>query len=108
LKDKSSLVRADAALSLGVLKAKKYSGEVAELLTADKDGFVGNYAAASLILMEATEYYKNVAPIAEKSFSNLSYSTDNAFHPLVLEKSRQVTADLKRILENAKLLNNDK
>ena len=106
LKDESSLVRKDAALSLGILKAKKYSSKVAELLTTDKESFVENYAAASLILMEAVEYYKVAIPIVEEPFSDGAYLTDNAFHPLVLEKSNQITGNLKKIFENAKSLNN--
>ncbi len=104
LKDESNLVRGDAALSLGVLKAKKYSSKVAELLTTDKESFVENYAAASLILMEATEYYKVAVPIIEKPFSEGVYVTDNEFHPLVLEKERQITKDLKKSFERAKVL----
>ena len=99
LKDESSLVRKDAALSLGILKAKKYSSRVAELLTTDKESFVENYAAASLILMEAMEYYKVAVPILENPFSDRAYLTDSAFHPLVLEKSNQVTANLKKYLK---------
>ncbi len=101
LKDENSLVRTDAALALGVLKAKKYSSKVAELLT-DKESFVANYAATSLILMEATEYYKSAIPIVEKPFSEGAYLTDSAFHPLVLEESRQITDDLKKLFEQAK------
>lgn len=101
LKDENSLVRTDAAIALGVLKAKKYSGEVAKLLE-DKESFVKNYAAASLILMEATDYYKVVVPILEKPFSDGAYLTDSAFHPLVVEKSNQVTDNLKKIFESAK------
>jgi len=103
LKDENSLVRIDAALALGILKAKKYSGEVAKLLK-DKESFVENHAAVSLILMEATDYYKDVIPIVEKPFSRKAYLTDSAFHPLVLEKSNQVTDNLKKLFENAKAM----
>ncbi len=106
LNDESSLVRKDAALALGVLKAKKYSSKVAALLK-DKKSFVENYAAASLILMEAAEYYKEAIPILEKPFSERAYLTDNEFHPLVLEKEREVTNNLKKSFEKAKVLTNN-
>jgi HEAT repeat protein len=104
LKDESSLRRADAALALGVLRAKKYASDVAKLLK-DKESFVSNYAAVSLLLMEATEYYKMAIPLVEEPFSKGAYLTDSSFHPLVAEKTRQVTANLKKSFEQAKLTN---
>ncbi len=103
LNDENSLVRADTALALGILKAKKYVGKVAELLT-DKESFVRNYAATALLLMEATDYYKMAVLVVEKPFSEGAYLTDSAFHPLVAEKSRQITENLKKSFEQAKLI----
>lgn len=101
LKDENSLVRSDAAIALGVLQAKNYAGEVAKLLN-DKESFVHNYAATSLLLMEATEYYKTAIPIVEKPLTDNSYLTDNAFHPIVEDKSHQITERLKRNFQQAK------
>lgn len=103
LKDENSLVRSDAAIALGVLQAKKYAAEVAKLLN-DKESFVHNYAATSLLLMEATEFYKLAIPIVEKPFSENTFLTDSAFHPLVINDSRQVTKRLKRNFQQAQAI----
>lgn len=105
LNDESSLVRNDAALALGVLKAKNHSGKLA-LLLKDEDESVKYYAAVSLILFEAKEYYKEAIPIIEKFHQSGAYLNDGDFHALVLDKSRQIKADFKRLLEQAKSSNN--
>jgi HEAT repeat protein len=100
LDDENSLVRKDAALALGILKAKNHSNKAAKLLKAKED-FVRYYAAVSLILMEANEYYKEAIPIIEKSHQSRAYLNEGDFHPLVLEKYRQINGDFKRLLEQA-------
>jgi len=101
LNDESSLVRKDAALALGILKAKNHSGKIAELLTAKED-FVRYYAAVSLVLLEAKDYYKEALPIIEKTHQSGAYLNDGDFHPLVLDKSRQINTTFKQLLEQAK------
>jgi HEAT repeat protein len=104
LNDESSLVRNDAALALGILKARNHSSKIAELFKG-KEGFVRYYAAVSLILMEAKEYYKDAIPIIEKSHQSGAYLNDGDFHPLVLDRSRQINANFKQLLEQAKSSN---
>lgn len=100
LNDENSLVRKDAALALGILKAKNHSSKVAELLKAKED-FVRYYAAVSLVLMQANEYYKEAIPIIEKSHQSGAYLNDGDFHPLVQDRSRQINAQFKQLLEQA-------
>ncbi len=101
LKDESGLVRAAAALSLGVMKSSRHAKQVAALL-ADKEGYVHTYAAAALLLMRAVEYYKVAHPLLAEAHSKNAYLTDSSFHPFVEVKSRSITEELKKELELAR------
>ena len=106
LKDKSGLVRQDAALALGILKAKKYAGEVAKLLN-DKESYVHTNAATALVLMESEDHYKAALPVIERPLPQIRNLTENQFHPLVNEKVRQITEELKKAFEKAKAFSAD-
>ena len=101
LKDESGLVRAAAALSLGVMKSSKHAKQVAALLS-DTQRYVHDYAAAALLLMGAKEYFKEAYSVMAEAHSKNAYLTDSSFHPFVEDKTRLITEELKKQLEVAK------
>lgn len=101
LNDKDSSVQAAAALALGILKSRKYADNVAEFLK-NKESLVAIDAATAILLMEAEEYYKGALPYIERPLSELRYLIETDFHPLVMERARQLTEELKKSFEKAK------
>ncbi|MBK7707613.1 MAG: hypothetical protein IPJ30_18155 [Acidobacteria bacterium] len=66
------------------------------------EGFLAYYAAISLVLMEAREYYREAIPIIEKTHKSGAYLVESDFHPIVSEKSRRLDAAFRELLEKAK------
>lgn len=80
--DEEKLAQCDAALALGILGSKKYAPKLAALMV-DKTSFVNTYAAAAIIMMDATMYRAEASRILARSRAQGVFLTASSFHPLV-------------------------
>jgi len=83
LSDEGSLDQSAALLALGVLGAREYVPEAVRIMRRQEKSFGSYYAAAALVLLDATEHAAEVVPHVERGYDAKLYLTADDFSPLV-------------------------
>ncbi len=95
LNDESSLVVADAAISLGILGAEKYSKELSATITKHNASGASVSAAEAIFLIGATDHYDRARAVIEFKIYERPFPMAGDFHHFVENKIESVRKRLE-------------